>query len=244
MSQWDFFFNYLCVFNLSLNQGQYNQEQTQSNKMAYSITGSTESRLASNPGSVHVCSHVRLFWDPINCSPPDSSVHGVFQARLLEWVTISYSRGSSWPRERNSVFCVSWNGRWILYQSTFWEDWLSGNICIKHQGSFPLGYLTLHSSFFSEKEMPTHSSILAWRIPWTEEPGGLLCMGLHRVRHDWSDLACMYALEKEMATHSSILAWRIPETEEPGGLLSMESHRVGHDWSDWAAAAAAAEVHR
>ena len=35
-----------------------------------------------------------------------------------------------------------------------------------------------------EKEMATHSSILAWRIPWTEEPGGLPSMGLHRVRHD------------------------------------------------------------
>ena len=35
-----------------------------------------------------------------------------------------------------------------------------------------------------EKEMATHSSILAWRIPWTEEPGGLLSMGLHRVGHD------------------------------------------------------------
>jgi len=35
-----------------------------------------------------------------------------------------------------------------------------------------------------EKEMATHSSILAWRIPWTEEPGGLLSMGLQRVRHD------------------------------------------------------------
>ena len=35
----------------------------------------------------------------------------------------------------------------------------------------------------------------------------------HRVRHDWSDLACMHALEKEMAAHSSILAWRIPGTE-------------------------------
>ena len=35
-----------------------------------------------------------------------------------------------------------------------------------------------------EKEMATHSSILAWRIPWTEEPGGLLSMGSHRVRHD------------------------------------------------------------
>ena len=35
-----------------------------------------------------------------------------------------------------------------------------------------------------EEEMATHSSILAWRNPWTEEPGGLQSMGLHRVRHD------------------------------------------------------------
>ena len=40
-----------------------------------------------------------------------------------------------------------------------------------------------------EKEMATHSSILAWRFPGTEEPSGLPSMGLHRVRHDWSDLA-------------------------------------------------------
>ena len=40
-----------------------------------------------------------------------------------------------------------------------------------------------------EKEMATHSSVLAWRIPGTGEPGGLLSMGSHRVRHDWSDLA-------------------------------------------------------
>ena len=39
-----------------------------------------------------------------------------------------------------------------------------------------------------EKEMATHSSVLAWRIPGTGEPGGPLSMGLHRVRHDWSDL--------------------------------------------------------
>ena len=86
--------------------------------------------------------------------------------------------------------------------------------------------------------MAIHSSTLAWRIPWTEEPGGLLYMGLHRVGHDWSDLTWMHALEKEMATHSSILAWRIPGMGESGGLLSLGSHRVGHDWSVLAAAAA------
>ena len=89
-----------------------------------------------------------------------------------------------------------------------------------------------------EKETATHSSILAWGVLWTEEPVGLPSMGLHRVRHDWSNLACVRALEKELATHSGILAWRIPGTGEPGGLLSMGSHRVGHDWSDLAAAAA------
>ena len=44
-----------------------------------------------------------------------------------------------------------------------------------------------------EKEMATHSSVLAWRIPGTAKPGGLLSMGLHRVRHDWSDLAAAAA---------------------------------------------------
>ena len=44
-----------------------------------------------------------------------------------------------------------------------------------------------------EKEMATHSSVLAWRIPGTGEPGGLLSMGSHRVGHDWSDLAAAYS---------------------------------------------------
>ena len=46
-----------------------------------------------------------------------------------------------------------------------------------------------------EKEMATYSSILAWRIPGTEEPGGLLPLGSHRVRHDWSNLAAAAAAE-------------------------------------------------
>ena len=44
-----------------------------------------------------------------------------------------------------------------------------------------------------EKEMATHSSVLAWRIPGTAEPGGLLSMGSHKVGHDWSDLAAAAA---------------------------------------------------
>ena len=77
--------------------------------------------------------------------------------------------------------------------------------------------------------MATHSSTLAWKIPWMEEPGGLQSMGLLRVGYDFTFTFHFYALEKEMATHSSVLAWRIPGTGEPGGLPSMGSHRVGHD---------------
>ena len=75
--------------------------------------------------------------------------------------------------------------------------------------------------------MATHSSTLAWKIPWTEEPGGLQSMGTRL--SNFTLTFHFHALEKEMATHSSVLAWRIPGTGEPGGLPSMGSHRVRHD---------------
>ena len=77
--------------------------------------------------------------------------------------------------------------------------------------------------------MTTHSSTLAWKIPWTEEPGRLQSMRLLRVGHDFTFTFHFYVLEKEMATHSTVLAWRIPGTGELGGLPSMGSQRVGHD---------------
>ena len=57
---------------------------------------------------MHVCmfSHVWLLvapWTAAHCSPPGSSVHGIFQARVLEWVVISFSRGSSQPRDWTQV---------------------------------------------------------------------------------------------------------------------------------------------
>ena len=90
--------------------------------------------------------------------------------------------------------------------------------------------------------MAPHSGTLAWKIPWTEEPGRLQSMGSLQSMGTWlSDFTFTFhfhALEKEMATHSNVLAWRIPGTVKPDGLPSMGSHRVGHDWSDLAAAAA------
>ena len=86
-----------------------------------------------------------------------------------------------------------------------------------------------HHSICVQKAMAPHSSALAWKIPWTEEPGRLQSMGSRRVGHDFTFTFHFHALEKEMATHSSVLAWRIPGTGEPGGLPSPGSHRVGHN---------------
>ena len=78
--------------------------------------------------------------------------------------------------------------------------------------------------------MAPHSSTLAWKIPWAEEPGRVHGVMKSPIRlSDFTFTVHFYALEKEMATHSSVLAWRIPGTWEPGGLPSMGSHTVGHD---------------
>ena len=88
--------------------------------------------------------------------------------------------------------------------------------------------------------MAPHSSTLAWKIPWTEEPGGLQSMVSLRVGHDRVTSLSLFTFMhwRRKWQPPSVLAWRIPGTGEPGGLPSMGSHRVGHDWSDSAAAAA------
>ena len=82
-----------------------------------------------------------------------------------------------------------------------------------------------------EKAMAPHSSTLAWRSPWMEEPDRLV-LGVAKSQTGLSDFTFTFhfhALEKEMATHSCTLAWRIPGMGEAVGLLSMGSHRVRHD---------------
>ena len=78
--------------------------------------------------------------------------------------------------------------------------------------------------------MAPHSSTLAWKVPWTEEPGRLQGVAKSRTQLiDFPFTFHFHALEKEMATHSSVLAWRIPGMAEPNGLPSVGSHGVGHD---------------
>ena len=66
---------------------------------------------------VRVCSVTQsrqTLCDIVDCSLPGSSVHGILQARILEWVAISYSRGSSWPKDGTHISCISCIGRQLL----------------------------------------------------------------------------------------------------------------------------------
>ena len=100
-------------------------------------------------------------------------------------------------------------------------------------------YITF-SSRNSEKAMAIHSSTLAWKIPWTEEPGRLQSRGSRRVGHNWATSFSLFMHWRRKQQPTQVfLPGESQGRGEPGGLPSMGSHRVGHDWSDLAAAAAA-----
>ena len=114
--------------------------------------------------------------------------------RTLEWAAYPFSRGSSWPRSRTGVSCIAGGffTNWAMREAMrgVWLIKPCKNQSLSANDLFTSWHInTLLLFFFLEKAVATHSSILAWRIPWTEEPGGLLSMGSHRVGHDWSDLA-------------------------------------------------------
>ena len=119
------------------------------------------------------------------------------------------------------------NALWYLDKKTFFE-------AIKHVSVYCFLFFPLLTYLFTPlPAMAPHSSTLAWKILWMEEPGGRQSMGsrLSNVTFTFH----FHALEKEMAIHSSVLAWRILGKGEPGGLPFMGLHRVGHNWSELAA---------
>ena len=144
--------------------------------------------------------------DPVDCSPPGSSVHGILQARILEWVAIPFSRESSPSRDQTWVSYIT--GRFfysLSHQGSlgFWNLWLNiFHLVVKNSSSdsasspfslFVFFWYFNHMHVTPSYCVATHSSVLAWRIPGMGEPGGLSSMGSHRVGHDRSDLAAAAA---------------------------------------------------
>ena len=75
--------------------------------------------LCSSSVAVLVTQFCPTVWDPTDCSPPGSSVHGILQERILEWIAVPFSRGSSWPRDRTQVSCIA---------GKFFTIWATGKI--------------------------------------------------------------------------------------------------------------------
>ena len=100
-------------------------------------------------------------------------------------------------------------------------------------------FFTLQNVSFMEKAMAPHSSTLAWKIPWTEEPGRLQSMGSRRIGHDWATSLSFFTFMLWRRKWQPTPVFLPGESQGWGSLLSMGSHRVGHDWSDLAVAAAA-----
>ena len=106
-----------------------------------------------------VLSPVWLFRYPMDCSLLRSSVHGISQARRLEWVAISYFRGSSWPGDQTCISCVSWFGIWILYHSATWEaSWVNKSM----KKRIPAGWVCLETCL---RRMPFLSGRVVGSLP-------------------------------------------------------------------------------
>ena len=73
---------------------------------------------------IHVHSFIQsnpILCNPMDCSLPGSSVHGISHTRILEQIAMFFSRGFSWPRDPTRVSYISYMGRWILYHWVTWE---------------------------------------------------------------------------------------------------------------------------
>ena len=145
------------------------------------------------PSMCSVAQSCLTLCDPMDCSPPGSSVHGIFQARILEWVAISSSRGSFWPRDWTCVSCIA--GRFfnaeplgggvvscisqcpgLTTRNVCWLPGLREQICRSWREFWPLRapgcFVTfIHTGFFISSLAPLTNRI-DFVIPWVKIPKG------------------------------------------------------------------------
>ena len=137
--------------------------------------------------------------DPMDCSPPGSSAHGIFQARVLEWGAIAFSEP-------------------VLSFSNF-----------PQQLSLKSRLNTTCYVNILEKPMATHSSTLAWKIPWMEEPGGLQSL---RVGHDWATSLSLFTFMHGRRKWQPTLVFLPGESQGRWSLVGRGCHLWGCTESD------------
>ena len=127
-----------------------------------------------------VCMHAKSFqWcptlcEPMDCSPPDSSVHGILQARILEWVAVPSSRGFSQPSDGTCVSYVSCIVRRVLYHQRHLRHSSGISFSLKKEGDSDTcpTWMNLESSTLSEIGQSQGHINATW-FPFCEVPEGL-----------------------------------------------------------------------
>ena len=166
--------------------------------------------------SLHSCP---TLCDPRDSSPPGSPVPGVLQARTLEWVAIAFSSAGKWKVKVKLLSHV-----WLLV-----TPWAAAHQAPPSMEFSRQEYWSWVPSP-SPKEMAPHSSTLAWKIPRTEEPGGLPSMGSRRVRHGWVASLSLFTFMHWRRKWQPTPMFLPGEPQGRGSLVG--SHLWGHTESD------------
>ena len=155
----------------------------------------------------------------MDCSPPGSSVDGILQAGVLEWVAMPSSRGSSWPRDQTCSSCVSCINRWILYH---WVTRETPTLHLILTKRLRINYGVVVQSLScvwlcnpidcSTPDFPVLHRLPEFAQTYVYGLGGW-CHPITSSKTGgswWRGLTNRCSLEKEMANHSRILASRTP----------------------------------
>ena len=160
--------------------------------------------------------------DPMECSPPASSVHGILQARILEWVPISFSRGFSQPTDQTQLSCIA--GKQLKQENVDSHAYTSHSQTLESKN--------YRASLESRERKIKHSRkgnnvlVNIW-IPWYSDGEESSCNA--------GDLGSVAGLGiSPGGEHGNPLQYSClenPWTEVPGGLQSVGSQRAGHNWA-------------
>ena len=165
-------------------------------------------------------SRVQLFESPWTVTHQAPLSMGIPQARILEWVAVPSSRGSSQSRYQTRVSYASRIGRRflatvqvtaIISLGLSWQFSSKGSTCQCGR----LGFDSLSREGALEQETAAPSSILAWKIPWTKGPGGLQSMGLQRVGRDLATKQ-----QEQQSNHYLFVAYIFPNALITGNFSS------------------------
>ena len=127
------------------------------NKILIYITW--RNKIYPNKNVMYVCYAFVLgcVWlcDPMDCSPAGSSVHWIFHSRIMEWVAMSFSRESSWPRDWTCILCVSCIVSLTLYYHAKMLCWVNKTHIHTHKEYIQYEFLSYNSTNFRMKKIST-----------------------------------------------------------------------------------------